>query len=228
MSLCIGSLPHLSVSALQPCKIWNSLPLSRMYTSPDTFRHHLKTRQQQQQWPFYGPLSGTTRVSRYQKKHSPTHHRNHHPIFISFFHLQWSIASSLFKLRAWQSSFSRLTIWISNPLLTPSFLCRRFGFCWPLCAIINPFAYLLIYVVLGQCQYQCQRHSMTLTLTLTSCCSEMMRMLPRVFDTIFYRLDAVPINQSINQSEPICNALISPSKKPPRQTGSTAKWPLVS
>jgi len=23
--------------------------------------------------PYYGPLSGTTRVSRYQKKHSPTH-----------------------------------------------------------------------------------------------------------------------------------------------------------
>ena len=53
--------------------------------------------------PFYGPLSGTTRVSRYQKKHSPTHHPDHHPIFISFFHLLWSIASSLFKLRAWQS-----------------------------------------------------------------------------------------------------------------------------
>jgi len=48
-------------------------------------------------------LSGTTRVSRYQKKHSPTHHPNHHPIFISFFHLPRSIASSLFKLRAWQS-----------------------------------------------------------------------------------------------------------------------------
>ena len=58
---------------------------------------------QQQQQPFYGPLSGTTRVSRYQKKHSPTHHPDHHPIFISFFHLQRSIASSLFKLRAWQS-----------------------------------------------------------------------------------------------------------------------------
>jgi len=30
---------------------------------------------------------------------------NHHPIFISFFHLPWSIAlaSSLFKMRAWQS-----------------------------------------------------------------------------------------------------------------------------
>jgi len=25
-----------------------------------------------QQQPFYGPLSGTTRVSRYQKKHPPT------------------------------------------------------------------------------------------------------------------------------------------------------------
>jgi len=48
-------------------------------------------------------LSGTTRVSWYQKKHSPTHHPDHHPIFISFFHLPRFIASSLFKLRAWQS-----------------------------------------------------------------------------------------------------------------------------
>ena len=51
---------------------------------------------------FYGPLSGTTRVSLYQKKHSPTHHPDHHPVFISF-HLLRSIASSLFKLHAWQS-----------------------------------------------------------------------------------------------------------------------------
>jgi len=42
---------------------------------------------QQQQQPFYGPLSGTTRVSQSQKKHSPTHRPDHHPIFISFFHL---------------------------------------------------------------------------------------------------------------------------------------------
>jgi len=53
------------------------------------------------QQPFCGPLSGTTWVSWYQKKHSPTHHPDH-PIFISFFHLPWSIASSLFKLHAWQ------------------------------------------------------------------------------------------------------------------------------
>jgi len=58
--------------------------------------------QQQQQQPFYGPLSGTTLVSRYQKKHSPTHHPDHHPVFINFFHLPRCIASSLFKLRAWQ------------------------------------------------------------------------------------------------------------------------------
>ena len=51
----------------------------------------------------YGPLSGTTRLSRYQKKHSPILHPDHHPIFISFFHLLRSIALSLFKLRAWQS-----------------------------------------------------------------------------------------------------------------------------
>ena len=63
--------------------------------------NHAKNNTQQQ--PFYGPLSGTTRVSRYQRKHSPTHHPDHHPVFISFFHLPWSIASSLFKLRAWQS-----------------------------------------------------------------------------------------------------------------------------
>jgi len=53
---------------------------------------------------FYGPLSGTTQVSQCQKKHSPTHHPDQHPIFITFFHLPRSIASSLFKLRDWQSS----------------------------------------------------------------------------------------------------------------------------
>jgi len=56
-----------------------------------------------QQQSFYGPLSGTTRVCRYQKKHSPTRHPDHHPIFVSFFCLLQSIASSLFKLYAWQS-----------------------------------------------------------------------------------------------------------------------------
>jgi len=77
-----------------------------------------------EQQPFYGPLSRTTRVSWYQKKHSPTHHPDpdHHPIFISFLHLPRSIASSLSKLRAWQSfctasmsSLVYLLVWSPPP-----------------------------------------------------------------------------------------------------------------
>jgi len=40
------------------------------------------------QQPFYRPLSGTNRVSRCQKKHSPTHHPDHHPSFIQY-NLTW-------------------------------------------------------------------------------------------------------------------------------------------
>jgi len=58
---------------------------------------------EQQQQSFYSSLSGTTRVSQYETKHSPTYHPDRHPVFISFFHLLQSIASSVFKLRAWQS-----------------------------------------------------------------------------------------------------------------------------
>ena len=53
----------------------------------------------------YRLLSGTTRVGRYEKKHSPTHTQpDHRTSFIIFLHLQRSTASSLFILRAWQSS----------------------------------------------------------------------------------------------------------------------------
>jgi len=49
-------------------------------------------------------LSGTSRVSRYQKKHSPTHiYRGHQSSLICFIHLIWSTESSLFNLQAWQS-----------------------------------------------------------------------------------------------------------------------------
>ena len=44
--------------------------------------------QQQQQRPFNGLWSGTTRVGRYQKEHSPTHtHPDHRASFIIFLHL---------------------------------------------------------------------------------------------------------------------------------------------
>ena len=60
---------------------------------------------QQKQQPFNGRLSRTTRVGRYQKKHSPAHT---HPVqrtsFITCLLLQWSTSSSLFSLRVWQFS----------------------------------------------------------------------------------------------------------------------------
>jgi len=53
---------------------------------------------QQQQQPFNGRLSGTTRVGWYQKEHSPAHtHPGQRTSFITFLHLQWSTASSLFS-----------------------------------------------------------------------------------------------------------------------------------
>jgi len=52
-------------------------------------------------------LSGTTWVSRYQKKHSPTHtYCVHRSSLICFIHLLRSMASSLFNLRAWQFLFT--------------------------------------------------------------------------------------------------------------------------
>ena len=74
-----------------------------------------------QQEPFYGPFSGTTWVSQCQKKDSPTHHPDH-PAFISFFYIPRSIASSLFKLHAWQSfSTTALHVLFGLPLgLEPS------------------------------------------------------------------------------------------------------------
>jgi len=54
---------------------------------------------QLQQQPFNGRLSGTTRVGRYEKKHSPAHtHPGQRTSFVTFLHLQWSTASSLFRL----------------------------------------------------------------------------------------------------------------------------------
>ena len=87
----------------------------------------------QQQRPFYGPLSGTTRVSQYQNKHSPTHHPDQHPIFISFFHLPRSIHSillvqitclaiflhNLFPCPLWSTSWSGALHLILHTFLHP-------------------------------------------------------------------------------------------------------------
>ena len=98
---------------------------------------------QQQQRPFNGLWSGTTRVGRYQKKHSPTHtHPDHRASFIIFLHLQRSMACSLFNLRAWQSSrTTSFQVFFGLPLgLEPSTSCfihfftqssSFFGNTWP-------------------------------------------------------------------------------------------------
>jgi len=54
----------------------NSSRFYRLDTIPVTKPMESHTTQQ----PFYSPLSGTTQVTRYQKKHSPTHHPDHHPM----------------------------------------------------------------------------------------------------------------------------------------------------
>jgi len=52
-------------------------------------------------------LTLTTQLSRYQKKHSPTHtYYGHQSSLICFLNLLWSIASSLFNLHAWQSFYN--------------------------------------------------------------------------------------------------------------------------
>jgi len=49
-------------------------------------------------------LSGTSQVSRYQKKQSPIHtYRGHQSSLICFLHVIQSMASSQFNLHAWQS-----------------------------------------------------------------------------------------------------------------------------
>jgi len=95
-SLLSNHFDHL----LYPPQLYGKITYYHIHPQHCSLMEWIPTQQQQ---PFYGRLSGTTRVSRYQKKHSPTHHSDHHPIFISFFHLPWSIASSLFKLHALQS-----------------------------------------------------------------------------------------------------------------------------
>jgi len=81
------------------------------------------------QQPFYGPLSGTTRVSQYQKKHSSTHtYPDHQPFFISFLHLLRSIASyfvqftclTVFARPFWFTSWSGTPYFILHTSLHPA------------------------------------------------------------------------------------------------------------
>ena len=71
-------------------------------SSPIYWRHNNTHTQ-----PFNSSISGTTQLGRYQKKRSTTHtNPDHQTSFINFLHLLPSIASSLFSLRAWESSLT--------------------------------------------------------------------------------------------------------------------------
>jgi len=72
--------------------------------------------------PFYGSLDFVrdNPVSRYQKKHSPTHtYHDYQSSFICFLHLLQSMASSVFNLCAWQC-FSTVTLQLPLVFLTQS------------------------------------------------------------------------------------------------------------
>jgi len=69
-------------------------------------------------------LSGTIWVSRYKKKHAPTHTcRGHQSTLICFIHILWSMASSLFNPCTWQlfpqslSKFSLVYLLAWHPVL---------------------------------------------------------------------------------------------------------------
>ena len=82
-------------------QVWGNLVQNLVSHHAQWTHTHTMTHTQ----PFNGLWSGTTRVGRYQKKHSPTHtYPDHRSSFIIFLHLQLSVASSLFILHAWQSS----------------------------------------------------------------------------------------------------------------------------
>jgi len=106
-------------------------PVLWLFSLDDRKGRHLSCRkwplkQHTHTQPFNGLLSGTTQVGPYQRKHSPTHtHPDHRTNFINFLHLLWSIASSLFNLRAWQSfTTTSLQVLCGLPLgLGPSTSC---------------------------------------------------------------------------------------------------------
>ena len=75
---------HLYLGLLVMCMVtWLGISQNKCLLDHDT-----NDECQQQQQPFNGRLSGTTRVGRYQKKHSPTHtHAGQRTSLITFLHL---------------------------------------------------------------------------------------------------------------------------------------------
>jgi len=94
----------------------------------------------------------STRVSRYEKKYSPTNHPDY-PVSISFFHLAQSMASPLFKLRAWQSFLHNLSpcplvyllVWSPPPHIPNIF--------HPIIVFFSFNIVLIIYIFISACYF---------------------------------------------------------------------------
>jgi len=76
---------HFAKSSLNTCVPVNSSTLQSRDELTILFKHRCDDTHTQ---PFNGPLSGTTQVGQYQKKHSSTHNHPHHQTsFINFLYL---------------------------------------------------------------------------------------------------------------------------------------------
>ena len=114
--------------------------------------------------PFNGLLSGTTRVGRYQKKHSPTlTHPDDQTSFIIFLHLQRSMVYSVqfTNLTVLSDNLSPGPLWSSSWTSTLNFILH--AFLHPIIIIFSqhmtiptqPVLLLLIYI---NCNDQLQRY----------------------------------------------------------------------
>ena len=79
---------NVSVRSEAWCRIWHDVILIHFYEHSSVGKiilcTSIQTLQQQQQQQFHSHLLGTTWVSRYQEKHSPTHiYYDHQPSFVT-------------------------------------------------------------------------------------------------------------------------------------------------
>jgi len=103
MVMCLGQGADLHMAQLMPLPLTISCSSKSRLVLPFWCR---LTQAHTHTQPFYSSLDFVreTRVSQYQKKHSPIHtYHGHQSSLICFIHLIRSIASSLFNLSTWQS-----------------------------------------------------------------------------------------------------------------------------
>ena len=118
-----------------------------------------------------GLWSGTTQVGQYQMKHSPTHtHPDHRTSFINFLHLLCSTASSLFSLRARQSSLTTsLQVLFGLPLGLVTCPYKRSLFCCKTNAM-SSIPNLSLSSLLGNLSFSLMPH-IHLTILISACWS---------------------------------------------------------